>query len=152
MKIISRLINWARRKSPWILHFNTGACNACDIEVIAALTPRYDVERFGVILKGTPRHADVLVCSGPVTEQMASRLKMIYEQMPEPKFVMAVGTCACSGGVFNGCYSVKGGIDKVIPVSVYIPGCPANPKAIIDGVVKLLGSLKENPKKESRRK
>jgi NADH-quinone oxidoreductase B subunit len=147
MSIISRLMNWARIKSPWILHFNTGACNACDIEIIASLTPRYDVERFGIILKGTPRHADVLVCSGPVTKQIKDRLKRIYEQMPEPKFVVAVGTCACSGGVFNGCYSVEGGIDKVIPVSVYIPGCPANPKAIIDGVVKLLGSLEDPSKK-----
>ncbi len=147
MSIISRLINWSRIKSPWILHFNTGACNACDIEIIASLTPRYDLERFGIILKGTPRHADVLVCSGPVTKQIKERLKRIYEQMPEPKFVVAVGTCACSGGVFNGCYSVEGGIDKVIPVSAYIPGCPANPKAIIDGVVKLLESLKDEPKK-----
>lgn len=142
MGIITNIINWGRIKSPWVLHFNTGACNACDIEIVAALTPRYDLERFGVLLKGTPRHADVLLCSGPVTKQIECRLKMIYEQMPEPKFVVAVGTCACTGGVFNGCYSVGGGIDTVIPVSAYIPGCPANPKAIIDGVVKLLSSLK----------
>jgi len=141
--VISRCINWGRRKSPWMLHFNTGACNACDIELVAALTPRYDVERFGIVLKGTPRHADILVCSGPVTKQVECRLKRIYEQMPEPKFVLAVGTCACSGGVFNGCYSVEGGIDKTIPVSAYIPGCPASPKTIIDGVLKLLDSLKE---------
>ena len=143
MKAIRKLVTWARIKSPWILHFNTGACNACDIEIIAALTPRYDLERFGVQLKGTPRHADVLVCSGPVTKQIKSRLKRIYEQMPEPKFVVAVGTCACSGGVFDGCYNVESGINEVIPVSAYIPGCPASPKAIIDGVVKLLGSLEE---------
>jgi Ni,Fe-hydrogenase III small subunit len=115
--------------------------------MIASFTPRYDVERFGIILKGAPRHADILVCSGPVTEQVKCRLQRIYEQMPEPKFVVAIGTCACTGGVFNGCYSVEGGIDKVIPVSVYIPGCPASPKTIIDGVVKLLESLKEEPKK-----
>ena len=142
MSKISKIINWARRKSPWILHFNTGACNACDIEVIAALTPRYDLERFGVVLKGTPRHADILVCSGPVTKQIESRLKRIYEQMPEPKFVIAVGTCACSGGVFQGCYNVKSGINAVLPVSLYIPGCPVSPKALIDGVLKLLESLK----------
>jgi len=141
--LLSKIINWARIKSPWILHFNTGACNACDIELIASLTPRYDVERFGILLKGTPRHADVLVCSGPVTRQTRDRLIRIYEQMPEPKFVVAVGTCACSGGVFKKCYNVGGGIDSAIPVSVYIPGCPASPKAIIDGVVKLLESLKE---------
>ena len=142
MAVRERVVAWARRKSPWILHFNTGACNACDIEIIAALTPRYDVERFGVLLKGTPRHADVMVCSGPVTRQVKDRLVRVYEQMAEPKFVVAVGTCACSGGVFQGCYNVMSGIDQVIPVSAYIPGCPASPTAIIDGVVKLLGSVK----------
>jgi NADH-quinone oxidoreductase B subunit len=143
MSLVKKIVTWARIKSPWILHFNTGACNACDIELIAVLTPVYDVERFGILLKGTPRHADVLVCSGPVTHQIKDRLIRIYEQMPEPKFVVAVGTCACSGGVFKGCYNVEAGIDEVIPVSVYIPGCPASPKAIIDGVVKLLASIKE---------
>lgn len=141
MSVVDTIVTWARLKSPWILHFNSGACNACDIEVIAALTPRYDVERFGVVLKGSPRHADVLVCSGPVTRQIKDRLIRIYEQMPQPKFVVAVGTCASSGGVFDGLYNVMGGIDSVIPVHAYIPGCPASPKAIIDGVVKLLGAL-----------
>jgi NADH-quinone oxidoreductase B subunit len=141
MKVIDKIINWSRLKSPWVLHFNTGACNACDIEIVAALTPKFDLERFGVLLKGTPRHADVLLCSGPVTRQIEDRLIRIYEQMAEPKFVVAVGTCACSGGVFDGCYNVKGGIDTAIPVSAYIPGCPASPKAIMDGVVKLLQSL-----------
>jgi len=143
MGIIKTVVNWARIKSPWIIHFNTGACNACDIEIVAALTPIYDVERFGILLKGTPRHADVLVCSGPVTRQIECRLKRIYEQMAEPKFVVAVGSCACSAGVFKGCYNVASGVDAVIPVSLYIPGCPASPQAIIDGVVKLLNSLKE---------
>jgi NADH-quinone oxidoreductase B subunit len=143
MPLIKKIVTWARIKSPWILHFNTGACNACDIELIASLTPVYDVERFGIQLKATPRHADVLVCSGPVTHQIKDRLIRIYEQMPEPKFVVAVGTCACSGGVFRGCYNVESGIDEVIPVSVYIPGCPASPRAIIDGVVKLLATLKD---------
>jgi len=147
MHPIKKIVTWARIKSPWILHFNTGACNACDIEIIAALTPRYDIERFGVILKGTPRHADVLVCSGPVTKQIEDRLVRIYEQMAEPKFVVAVGTCSCSGGVFKDCYNIKGGIDTTIPVSAYIPGCPASPKAIIDGVVKLLASLEDNESK-----
>jgi NADH-quinone oxidoreductase B subunit len=141
MKAVEHIVNWARLKSPWILHFNSGACNACDIEIVAALTPRYDVERFGIIIKGTPRHADILVCSGPVTKQIECRLKRIYDQMAEPKFVVAVGTCACSGGVFQGCYNVSSGINSIIPVSAYIPGCPASPKAIIDGVVKLLSSF-----------
>ena len=146
LKLAEKVVTWARTKSPWIIHFNTGACNACDIEIIAALTPRYDLERFGVQLKGTPRHADVLVCSGPVTRQIETRLKRIYDQMAEPKFVIAVGTCACSGGVFNGCYNILGGIDQIIPVSMYIPGCPASPKAIMDGAVKLISSLEESEK------
>lgn len=141
--VFDKVVTWARAKSPWVIHFNSGACNACDIEILAAFTPRYDVERLGIQLKGTPRHADVLVCSGPVTMQMKERLVRIYEQMAEPKFVVAVGTCASSGGVFQGCYSVCGGADTAIPVSAYIPGCPARPEAIIDGVVKLLKTLKE---------
>ena len=144
MSIVNRLVTWARAKSPWIIHFNSGACNACDIEVLAALTPRYDVERFGIQLKGSPRHADVLVCSGPVTLQQRDRIITIYQQMSEPKFVMAIGTCACSAGIFDGCYCVEGGIDTAIPVDMYVPGCPAKPEAIIDGVVKLLKKLESS--------
>jgi NADH-quinone oxidoreductase B subunit len=142
--MLNKLVNWARIKSPWILHFNCGACNACDIEVLDALTPRYDLERFGVLLKATPRHADVMVACGAVTRQVASRMVRIYNQMADPKFVVAVGTCASTGGVFNGCYNVLGGVDKIIPVSAYIPGCPVRPEAVIDGVVKLLSSLKQS--------
>ena len=139
--MLNRLVRWSRIKSPWILHFNSGACNACDIEIVAALTPRFDVERFGVLLKATPRHADVIVATGPVTRQIKDRIIRIYEQMPEPKFVVAVGTCAMSGCVYRGAYNVLGGIDQVIPVTAYVPGCPARPDAILDGVVKLLGTL-----------
>lgn len=142
MGICAKIIRWSRIKSPWVLHFNTGACNACDIEIIASLTPRYDLERFGIVLKGTPRHADILLCSGPVTKQVECRLRRIYDQTPEPKFVVAVGTCACTGGVFDGCYNIDGGINAILPVSLYIPGCPASPKAIIDGITKLLESIK----------
>ena len=138
---MDKVINWSRIKSPWVLHYNTGACNACDIEILAALTPRFDLERFGVLLKSTPRHADVLICSGPVTRQSRDRLVRIYEQLPEPKVVVAVGSCSCSGGVFKGCYNMMGGVNEVIPVSAFVPGCPARPEAIIDGVVKLLMSL-----------
>jgi len=129
------------RQSPWILHLNSGACNACDNEIVAALTPRFDVERFGVLLKATPRHADVIVASGPVTRQMRERIIRIYEQTPDPKFVIAVGACAMSGCVYRGAYNVMGGLDQVIPVNMYVPGCPARPDAIVDGVVKLLGKL-----------
>jgi NADH-quinone oxidoreductase B subunit len=139
--MLQRLIRWSRIKSPWILHLNSGACNACDIEVVAALTPRFDVERLGVLLKATPRHADVLISTGPVTRQMKDRIIRIYDQTPDPKFVIAVGACAMSGCVYRGAYNVMGGLDQVIPVNVYIPGCPARPDAILDGVVKLLGKL-----------
>ncbi len=139
--MLKRLTRWSRIKSPWILHLNSGACNACDIEIVAALTPRFDVERLGVLLKATPRHADVIVATGPVTRQMKDRIIRIYEQTPEPKFVVAVGACAMSGCVYRGAYNVLGGLDQVIPVTAYVPGCPARPDAILDGVVKLLGTL-----------
>jgi NADH-quinone oxidoreductase B subunit len=139
--MLNKLARWSRIKSPWILHLNSGACNACDIEIVAALTPRFDVERFGILLKATPRHADVIIASGPVTRQMKDRIIRIYEQVPDPKFVIAVGACAMSGCVYRGAYNIMGGIDQVIPVNMYVPGCPARPDAIIDGVVKLLGKL-----------
>ena len=139
--MLNRLVRWSRIKSPWILHLNSGACNACDIEVVAALTPRFDVERFGVLLKATPRHADVIVATGPVTRQIKDRIIRIYEQTPDPKFVVAVGACAMSGCVYRGAYNSLGGLDQVIPVTAYVPGCPARPDAILDGVVKLLGTL-----------
>jgi ech hydrogenase subunit C len=143
VSVKEKIVTWSRMKSPWIVHFNSGSCNGCDIEILDALTPRFDLERFGVLLKGVPRHADVLVVSGAVTKQIAPRLKRIYNQMAEPKFVVAVGACACSGGVFQGCYGVLGGVDTIIPVSAYIPGCAVRPEAVIDGVAKLLGSLKK---------
>jgi NADH-quinone oxidoreductase B subunit len=139
--MLDRLVRWSRIKSPWILHLNSGACNACDIEIVAALTPRFDLERFGVLLKATPRHADVIICTGPVTRQVKDRILRIYEQVPDPKFVVAVGACAMSGCVYRGAYNILGGIDQVIPVDAYVPGCPSRPDAIMDGVVKLLGKL-----------
>ncbi len=141
--VIEGLKTWARVNSPWVIHFNSGSCNGCDIEILATITPRYDLERFGIKLEGSPRHADVLICTGPVTRQARDRLIRIYEQMPEPKFVIAVGSCALSGGVFEGLYNVEGGIDQVLPVAAYVPGCPPRPEAIIDGVVKLLSSLQQ---------
>ncbi len=139
--MLAKIVRWSRKKSPWILHLNSGACNACDIEVVAALTPRFDVERLGVLLKATPRHADVIISTGPVTRQIKDRIIRIYEQTPEPKFVIAVGACAMSGCVYRGAYNILGGLDQVIPVNIYVPGCPARPDAILDGVVKLLGTL-----------
>jgi len=146
--VMDQLKTWARVNSPWAIHFNSGSCNGCDIEILATLTPRYDMERFGVKLQGSPRHADILICTGPVTRQARERLIRIYEQMPDPKFVVAVGSCALTGGAFQGCYNVMGGIDQVIPVDAYIPGCPPRPEAIIDGLVKLLDSLKAGSEPE----
>ena len=140
--VLDKVRNWALVNSPWAIHFNSGSCNGCDIEIVATLTPRYDLERFGVKLQGSPRHADILICTGPVTRQARYRLLRVYEQMPNPKLVVAVGSCAISGGAFQGCYNVVGHIDEVLPVNAYIPGCPPRPEAIIDGLVKLLGSLK----------
>lgn len=140
--LIEKIATWARLRSPWIFHINTGACNACDIEVLAALTPRFDVERFGALLKPSPRHADIIVITGPVTKQAAERIRRVYEQTPDPKFVIAVGTCAISGGVFQGCYGVLEGVDRVVDVDVYVPGCPPRPDAIIHGVIKLIEKVK----------
>ncbi|RLI24168.1 MAG: NADH:ubiquinone oxidoreductase [Candidatus Hecatellales archaeon] len=133
----------SRAKSPWILHVNCGSCNGCDIEILACLTPRFDVERFGMLHMGNPKHADILLITGPANRRNARMLKTLYEQTPEPKVTMAVGTCACTGGMFHNCPNVLGGVDKVIPIDVYVPGCAARPEAIIDGVVLALKKLAE---------
>ena len=140
-KTLDQVRTWARINSPFAIHFNTGSCNGCDIEILATLTPRYDLERFGVKLQGSPRHADVLICTGPVTMQARDRLLRVYAQMPEPKFVVAVGSCGISGGAFRGCYNVVGSLADVLPVNAFIPGCPPRPEAIIHGLVALLSSL-----------
>jgi len=131
------------QKSPWIIHYDASSCNGCDIEILACLTPMYDVERFGIINTGNPKHADIFVVTGSVNEQNRYVIKNIYDQMPDPKVVVAVGICACSGGVFRECYNVAGGVDTVIPVDVYVPGCATRPESIIDGIVRALGILEE---------
>lgn len=123
-------------KSLWAFHFNAGSCNGCDIEILAALTPRYDVERFGIKLVGSPRHADVLLVTGPVTKPFKDTLKRVYKQTPDPKAVVAIGNCGNTGHIFHESYNLEGPIDEVIPVDVYVPGCAARPESIIYGVVK----------------
>jgi ech hydrogenase subunit C len=130
-----------RKRSPWLLHFDAGACNGCDIELLACLTPIYDVERFGVVNIGNPKHADILVVTGTCNRRNARVLRNLYDQMPAPKVVVAVGACALSGGIFHGCYNVLGGVDAVVPVDVYVPGCAPRPEAIIEGVVRSLDKL-----------
>lgn len=140
---MSTLTKWSRKRSIWVFHVNAASCNGCDIEILAALTPRYDAERLGVQLVGSPRHADVLLVTGTVNSLTKDVLKRVYEQMPEPKLVVAVGACALGAGVMRGCYNVGHGIDKVIPVNLFIPGCPPRPEAVIYGIMKLVG---EEPK------
>ena len=130
-------------KSPWLLHYDASSCNGCDIEVLDCLTPKYDIERFGIINVGDPFQADILLITGGVNSQTESVVKQLYSQMAEPKVVVAVGICACTGGVFKECYNISGGIDTVVPVDVYVPGCAARPEAIIDGVVRALSILDE---------
>ena len=134
-------------RSPWILHYDGSSCNDCDIEVLACLTPLYDVERFGVINTGNPKHADILLITGSVNERNVDIVRNLYRQMAEPKVVVAVGACACSGGIFARAYNVRGGIDQVIPVDVYVPGCAARPESIIDGVVAGIAALEDKRKK-----
>jgi NADH-quinone oxidoreductase B subunit len=140
------LKSWARKKSIWVFDVNAASCNGCDIEILDSLTPRYDIERLGVVLVPSPRHADVLLVTGTVNAMMKERLKTIYEQMPEPKKVVAVGACALGGGVYKGCYNVGHGVDKVIPVDLYIPGCPPRPESIIYGIMKLVSGEPPDPK------
>ncbi len=135
MDILKKLTRKSRIKSPWLLHFDCGSCNGCDIEVLACLTPVYDIERFGIINVGNPKHADLLLVTGTVNHRNKKVLVNLAEQMPEPKIVVALGSCGLSGGVFREAYNVIGGVDKIIPVDVYVPGCPPKPEAIIDGVV-----------------
>ena len=130
-------------KSPWLLHYNASSCNGCDIEILAALTPLYDVERFGIINTGNPSHADISVVTGSVNEQNKEVFKNLYDQIPEPKVVVAVGICTSSGGVFRDCYNVSGGVDTIIPVDVCVPGCSVRPEALIEGGVKAIGVLEQ---------
>lgn len=136
-----------RKKSPWVLHYNAGSCNGCDIEILAALGPKFDLERFGVINTGNPKQSDVFLVTGPVTYRSRERLVELYSQIPEPKVVVAVGSCTTTGGVFRGMYNVEDGIDRYIPVDVYVPGCASTPQLIIDALVKA-GEILEAKSKE----
>lgn len=128
-------------KSIWVFHFASAPCNNCDIEILDALTPKFDLERFGILLVGSIRHADVLLVTGMITHKGAVRLKRLYEQAPKPCFVVAVGSCACSKCIFKDSYNAAGPVDRIVPVNAYIPGCPPKPEAMIMAVVKLVKSL-----------
>jgi len=136
------LLTRSRIKSPWLLHYDCGGCNGCDIEVVASLTPLYDLERFGIVNIGNPKHADILLVTGTVNYRNKRVLRNLYEQMPEPRLVVAIGACALTGGIFHNAPNTICGVDKIIPVDVYVPGCPPKPEAIIDGVILALEKLK----------
>jgi len=135
-----------RKKSPWILHYNSGSCNGCDIEILACLAPKYDIERFGMINTGNPKQSDILLITGPVTKRSRERIVELYAQMPEPKVVVCCGTCSSTGGIFRGMYNIEGGVDQYIPVDVYVAGCASRPEQIIDGVIVAIGILEEKNK------
>lgn len=138
-------------KSPWVIHYDGSSCNGCDIEVLAALTPLYDAERFGVVNTGNPKHADILVVTGGVNEQNAPVVRQIYEQMLEPKVVVACGACACGGGVYVECYNVRGGTATAgIPVDAYVPGCAVRPESVLDAIVAGVKLLDEKAQKMGR--
>ncbi|MBN1445759.1 MAG: NADH-quinone oxidoreductase subunit NuoB [Candidatus Omnitrophica bacterium] len=132
----------ALKKSLWVYHMSGGSCNNCDIEILACLDPRFDIERFGMTLVGSPRHADVLLCTGIINKKCVERVKEVYAQTAKPCVVVAIGACSCSGGIFRDGYQMGGPLDKLIPVDIYIPGCPPKPEAMIAGIVKLLEKLK----------
>ena len=141
MRIRSKLISAARKRSPWLFHANTGGCNGCDIELAACLSPRYDVEQAGMLLVGSPRHADILCVTGPVTHGTRAALEAIYNQMPEPKAVVAIGSCPATCDVFAGSPAIEGPLHQIVPVTVYVPGCPPRPHDIINGVARAVAIL-----------
>ena len=143
MSIFGKLVDTSRRRSPWLFHCNTGGCNGCDIEIVACLGPRYDIEHLGALLQGSPRHADILCVTGPVTLGTEPALKAIYGQMSEPKVVVAIGSCPASCDVFAGSPIIVGPLERILPVDVYVPGCPPRPNAIIEGVVQAVTIMAE---------
>lgn len=141
---IDFILNWGRANSLWPLTFATSCCG---IEMMQASAANFDIARYGSeVFRGSPRQADLLICAGTITHKMAPALLKLYKQMPEPKYVIAMGACACGGGMFaNDSYSVVKGIDKIIPVDIYLPMCPPRPEALFDAILK----LQKNIKKES---
>lgn len=129
-------------KSPWVFHLSAGSCNNCDIEILDVLTPRFDVERFGALLVGSARHADALLVTGAMNRKSAKRVRTVYEQTAKPCLVIAFGACAAGQGIFRDSYAMTVPLDEIVPVDVYIPGCPPKPEAIIAGIVKGLEKLK----------
>jgi membrane-bound hydrogenase subunit mbhJ len=144
----NKALDWCFKKSIWVYHVNAGGCNGCDIEILDALTPYYDVERFGIKLVHTPRHADALLVAGPVTRQVRDRVLNVYEATPDPKLVIGVGSCAMGGGIWHNSYATLGGLGNILSVAIYVPGCPPRPEAILYGVAQALGLVPQQVKKQ----
>jgi len=142
-RLLDRLLAASRRKSPWVYCLNAGSCNGCDIETAACLGPRYDPEQVGTLRQGTPKHADILLVTGPLTLRTQDALRDIWAQIPRPKAVVAVGSCPASGNVFAGSPTVVGALAQVLPVDVYVPGCPPRPQAILQGCIQAARLLAE---------
>ena len=150
---LDKMVNWSRKRSMWPLGFGL-AC--CAIEMMSTYAPHFDLARFGMeVMRPSPRQADLMIVAGRVSMKMAPVVRTLYEQMPNPKWVLAMGACACSGGVFNN-YAVLQGVDRIIPVDIYVPGCPPRPEQLIEGILKLYkkvekGSLKSHPEEWGRK-
>jgi len=133
-------------RSIYVFHLSSGSCNNCDIEILDCLTPRYDLERFGVVLVGSIKHADAILCTGSANRMTIPRIKKLYEQMPKPGFVIAWGACGSSRGLFKDSYNTGVPIDEIIPVDAYIPGCPPKPEAVIAAISKLVAKIRSKKK------
>ncbi len=148
--MFEKMIDKSMAKSPWIFHINAGSCNGCDIELVSVLTPRYDAERLGFRLTGTPRQADIVVVSGPVTLQSRDRLIRTLEQVPQPRVVVSLGSCPRSGNVFKGSYAIDGPLEKWTHVDVSVAGCTPKPEAIVAALAQATQIL-EQKRKEMRK-
>lgn len=134
-------------KSIYVFHVSSGSCNNCDIELLDCLTPRHDIERFGIVLVGSIKHADAMLCTGSTNRLCVPRIKLLYEQMPKPGFVVAWGACGSSRGLFKDSYNTGAPLDEIVPVDIYIPGCPPKPEAVIGGFAKLVSKINDAKRK-----
>jgi membrane-bound hydrogenase subunit mbhJ len=150
VSLLSRLIQISFRKSPWIYRLNGGSCNGCDIEIAPCFCPRYDAEQIGAVLQGSPKHADILLITGPITLRTRDLIKDVYEQIPCPKAVIAVGSCPASGNVFSGSPTIVGSAEKIVPVDLFVPGCPPRPQAIM-GAIQTAAEMLEKGQTRSQR-